>query len=62
MFHGDCGTELEAGYLKSGRRFRSRKRRRPSHEEEVAVRLEGNIAILHCTWMNFLVTKKKNTN
>ena len=28
MFPRDNGTELEAGYLRSGRRFRSRKRRK----------------------------------
>ena len=27
MFPGDSGTELEAGYLRSGRNFRSRKRK-----------------------------------
>ena len=28
MFHGDSGTELEAGYLRSERRFSSGKRKK----------------------------------
>ena len=63
MFPRKGGYELDSGFLRSGRGFRSDKRKKLYSDEEIAAQNKKKKAMsLHHTWMKAYVMRKRSTS